>query len=327
MEIRWLSRRDVESLSIGMSEVLAAVERGFRLKGEGEVELPSKIGVHTRKDCFLHAMPCFLGGEADRVGMKWVCGYPPNQAKGLPYITGVMLLNDPETGFPLAVMDASWITAWRTGAASGVCAKYLASPEASRVGMVGLGVQARTNLLAMREVLPSLRTVRIYDLFRAQTERFRADMEPLLPGVTFEEAGDPISAVEDADVAITCCPIVAEPERFIPAEALKADSLAISVDYDAAFCADVMADADAFVCDDRNQYLETQAHGVYFQRDYPTDEGIYADMGDLCAGTRPALRRGRRAAVLMGIASHDVMTASLILERAQAAGVGTLLEL
>jgi ornithine cyclodeaminase/alanine dehydrogenase len=272
-------------------------------------------------------MPCFLGGETDKAGLKWVGGYPPNQAKELPYITGIMLLNDPETGFPLAAMDASWITAWRTGAASGVCARHMASPDASAVGMVGLGVQARTNLLAMKEVLPNLKDVRIYDLYRGQIERFRADMAPLLPGVRFEAAQDPISAMEGADVAITCVPIVAEPERFIPAEALKKDSLAISVDYDSAFEADVMIRAEAFVCDDRNQYLETQAHGVYFQKGYPEAEEIYADMGEICAGRVPAVLEGRRAAVLMGIASHDVMTASLVLERAQAAGVGIMLEL
>ena len=119
-DVLWLSQADIDSLGITMLEIMDEVERGFVAQGRGEVEMPAKIGIHTRKDCFNHSMPCFVGGDLDMAGVKVVSGYPPNQKKGLPYITGIWCLLDPETGLVRAVMDAAWITAWRTGAASGV---------------------------------------------------------------------------------------------------------------------------------------------------------------------------------------------------------------
>lgn len=90
--------------------------------------MPPKPGVHPRADCFIHAMPAYVRGAVEAAGVKWVSGYPPNRPKGLPYISGVLLLNDPETGIPIAVMDCAYITALRTGASVGVAAKYFAKP-------------------------------------------------------------------------------------------------------------------------------------------------------------------------------------------------------
>jgi len=134
-------------------------------------------------------------------------------------------------------------------------------------------------------------------------------------------------AVKGADVVVTCTPIVANPNRFVKSEWLKEDCLAIAVDYDSAFEAEIMTKASAFVCDDKNQYLWTQKQGVYFQKGYPTESEILGDMGDLCAGKIKAPRKGRRGAVLMGIASHDIMTANLILKKAQEKVIGKIVEI
>ncbi len=106
---------------------------------------------------------------------------------------------------------------------------------------------------------------------------------------------------------------------------LKPDCLVISVDYDSAIVEDCF-DAN-FTCDNRNQYVWTQEQGTYFQNGYPGADNIYADMGEICAGIKPGVREGKRGAVLMGIASHDIMTASLIYDKAVAAGLGTKVEL
>ena len=100
-----------------MPDVIAALEAMFREKGAGRVEMPPKPGIHPRADAFIHAMPAYIPALG-AAGIKWVSGYPDNQANGLPYIAGLLILNDPETGVPLAVMDAPWITAQRTGAAT-----------------------------------------------------------------------------------------------------------------------------------------------------------------------------------------------------------------
>ena len=146
MEILYLSRRNVEDLGMTMNEVLEVVDNGFRLKGLGKTEMPPKPGIHPRQNCFIHAMPAYVQ-EVEAAGLKWVSGFPPNTEKNLPYITGLLILNDPDTGIPIAVMDCSWITAMRTGASVGISAKYLARKESKIAGILGCGVQARTSLV------------------------------------------------------------------------------------------------------------------------------------------------------------------------------------
>ena len=327
MKVLCISQEQVESLGIPVSEVMEAVEQGFVLKGRKQMEMPAKIGIHPRPDCFIHAMPCWVGGDVDAAGIKWVAGYPINQAAGLPYITGIMVVNDPQTGFVKAIMDANWITAWRTGAASGVCAKYLADPDSETIAVIGLGVQGRTNTVALLEALPMVKKIQIYDNHPGQFEKYRAFVAPFLKGQQIIPFGSAEEAVKEADVVVTCTPIVANPKRFVRSEWLKDEMLAISVDYDSAFDADVMTGTTAFVCDDLHQYLWTQEHGVYFQEGYPREGQITGDMGQVCAGLVKPAREGRRGAVLMGIASHDVMTARLILEKAREKNVGTTVEL
>jgi ornithine cyclodeaminase/alanine dehydrogenase len=326
-DVLWISQDEVVSLGITMKEIVDAVDEGWKLKGQKKVELPAKIGVHPRKDCFIHAMPSWVGGDVDCCGIKWAAGYPSNQAKGLPYINGVWCMNDPETGIIKAVMDANWMTATRTGAASGVCAKYLADPKSEVVSIIGLGAQGRTNLLAFKETLPQMKTVKVYDIFPSQVTKFVDELTPQLPGVEFVVGKNVEEAVKDADVIATCAPIVEAPERFVRSSWLKKDVLAIAVDYDSSFDADIMNNGNCFVCDDWNQYLYTQALNIYFQAGYPKKEEIYADMGEICAGVRPPVLQGRRGAVLMGIASHDIMTGRLIYRKAIEQKVGTWVKL
>ena len=139
-EFLYLSRSDVESVDISMSKIIDSLESMFKEKGEGRVEMPPKPGIHTRNDAFIHAMPAFIP-SLQSAGMKWVSGYPENQKKKLPYISGLLILNNPETGIPMVVMDATWITAQRTGAATAIAAKYLARKESSSVGILACGVQ------------------------------------------------------------------------------------------------------------------------------------------------------------------------------------------
>ncbi|MCJ7606880.1 MAG: ornithine cyclodeaminase family protein, partial [Thermoplasmata archaeon] len=99
-EMLYLSRADVERVDLPMAEVIDAVERVFVEKGEGRVEMPPKPGIHTMPDAFIHAMPAYIPGMK-AAGMKWVSGYPANHGRGLPYISGLLVLNDPETGIPV----------------------------------------------------------------------------------------------------------------------------------------------------------------------------------------------------------------------------------
>ena len=169
-KILYLSRADVEATGVSMAEIIDALESAFRELGEGRVEMPPKPGVHSQPDAFIHAMPAYIPAQ-QAIGVKWVSGYPDNYKRGLPYITGLLILNDAETGMPLAVMDCTWITAKRTGAATAVAARYLARPESSTVGILGCGVQGRSNLEALKVLFP-IRRVVAYDVIEQARDAF-----------------------------------------------------------------------------------------------------------------------------------------------------------
>ena len=163
-KLLYLSQADVVAVGLSMNDIIDAVETAFRAKGEGRTEMPPKPGVHPGGgNNFIHAMPAYIPA-LHSIGMKWVSGYPTNIPKqGLPYITGLLILNDEATGLPLSVMDCTWITAKRTGAASALSAKYLARPESSTLGVLGCGVQGRSNLEAFKVLFP-LTHVIAYDV-------------------------------------------------------------------------------------------------------------------------------------------------------------------
>ena len=321
MEILYLSRRDVESLEISMKEVLKAVDHGFLLKGVGKTEMPAKRGIHPRTNAFIHAMPAYVK-EADIAGLKWVSGYPSNMDKGLPYITGLLALNDPETGIPMAVMDCAWITAARTGASVGVSAKYLAR-EGSRVAAIlGCGVQARMSLRALAEVLPKLSKVQCYDLYPEAARRFIEEMSLLYPTFNMVTCSTPRDMIENADVVVSAIPIITEPKPPLHAGMLKEGGLAVSLDYDSAWDSPAMKECDKFVSDDIEQLLATKEEGIYFGG---IPESIYADLGELAARVKPGRQDEREKifSINMGIGVDDMVTAKIVYERALQKGIGT----
>ncbi|MBT4613114.1 MAG: ornithine cyclodeaminase family protein, partial [Gemmatimonadetes bacterium] len=192
--VLYLSRENVANLGLSMPTIIDAVENMFREKGEGRVEMPPKPGIHTQPDAFIHAMPAYIP-SLGAAGVKWISGYPGNQAKGLPYITGLLILNDPETGVPTAIMDATWLTAQRTGAATAVAARHLARPNSSTAGIIACGVQGRSNLEALACVF-SLEKVWAYDRNREVAETFATDMSAALD-VQVEVVTEPRAAVVD----------------------------------------------------------------------------------------------------------------------------------
>ena len=157
--LRFVDRETVAASLPPLLEQVELAARVYRSLARGEVEVPPKIGVHPRPDAFLHAMPAYLR-ELDIVAMKWVSGYPDNPARGLPAISGVIVLNDAETGVPVAVLDAAEITAARTAAASGACVQAFAPAGWSVAAVLGCGEQGRYHCEVLRALSPSVRSVR-----------------------------------------------------------------------------------------------------------------------------------------------------------------------
>jgi ornithine cyclodeaminase/alanine dehydrogenase-like protein (mu-crystallin family) len=320
-KLLYLSRADVESVSLGMKEIIDLLEQAFREKGQGKVEMPPKPGIHTMPDAFIHAMPAYIP-QMRAAGIKWVSGYPENQERGLPYITGLLILNDVETGFPYAVMDCTWITAYRTGAASALAAKYLARPGSETVGILACGVQGRTNLEALAALFP-VKLVYAYDLKPDVQARFILDMKKKFD---FDIVGveHPEEAVANSDLVVTSGPILKHPTPTIQRGWLKEGAYASAVDFDSYWTGEALAEADKISTDDMAQFNFYLDSG-YFQST-PTP---YADLGEIVAGSKPGREsdRERNIAINLGLALDDMAVAPEIYRRAKEAGIGTYLPL
>lgn len=321
-EMLYLSRADVEAVAIDMPDIIDLLERMFREKAAGLTEMPPKPGVHTLPDSFLHAMPAYIP-SLGAVGMKWVGGYPENQRRGLPYISGLLVLNDPETGLPLAVMDCTWITAERTAAASAVAARYLARPESSVVGILGCGVQGESHLRALAAVLPITR-VMAYEPDREALDRFIAAAGSSSPGIEVTPVATPRQAVTGCDVVVTAGPILREPHATIRAGWLDPGAFATLVDFDSYWHADALRESDKFCSDDPEQ-LDYYRHEGYFAHIPP----VHAELAELVAGTRPGRETPteRTFACNLGIALEDLAIAPEIHRRAKSRNLGTPLPL
>jgi ornithine cyclodeaminase/alanine dehydrogenase len=305
-----------------MAQVVEALEVAFREKGEGRVEMPPKPGIHPGGgDNFIHAMPAYIPALRS-AGVKWVSGFPENHKRGLPYITGLMVYNDVDTGVPLAVMDCVWVTAMRTGAATAVAAKYLARPDASVVGVLGCGVQGRTNVEAL-DVLFPLERVMAYDVSRSSAEAYKAEME-LRFGLQVVVVQDPQAAVTGCDLVVTAGPILKVPHRTIQAGWLDAGAFASLVDFDSYWHPAAMKQADKFCTDDVPQLMHYQEVG-YFQ-DIP---GVHAGLGELVTSRKVGRETEdeRTMTANLGLAMDDMAVAPLLYGGAVEKGVGTWLPL
>ncbi len=321
-EVLYLSRDDVESVGLEMAVVVDAVESVFREKGEGRLEMPPKPGIHPVQDSFIHAMPAYVPGMG-AAGVKWVSGFPSNLQKGLPYISGLLILNDPETGIPTCVMDATWITAKRTGAATAVAAKHLAREDSRTMGVLGCGVQGRTNLEAMLVVCDSLEHVKAYDTDHKALYKYADEMKSQ-HGITVTTVGSPKNAVEGCDVVVTAGPILKHPTPVIEPKWFEEGAFACPLDFDSYWKDAAMHAADKFCTDDRAQLAYYQTVGYF--GGIPE---VHADLGEVVTGRRPGRESDseRTMSMNLGVAIEDMATAVRVLGKAKAKGIGTWLPL
>jgi ornithine cyclodeaminase/alanine dehydrogenase len=313
----YLSRQDVEAVGLPMADVIEALQRMFVDKGAGRVEMPPKPGIHTRDDAFIHAMPAYIPA-LEAAGIKWISGYPGNQQKGLPYITGLLILNDPETGIPLAVMDATWITAQRTGAATALAARYLARRDTARVGIIACGVQGRSNLEALACEF-ELESAAVFDLHSSIAEGFARDMGVALE-LDIEVVSHPREAVAGMDIVVTSGPILKNPSPVIEADWLASGGFACPVDFDSYWHGAALRQADKLATDDVEQMGYYRQAGYFGETPEP-----YADLGDIVTGTVPGREDDgeRTICINLGIALEDMATGIEIYRKALEAGIGT----
>ena len=321
-KILYLSQADVVSVGLGMADVIELLETAFNEKGHGRVEMPPKPGIHPGGgDNFIHAMPAYIPALGS-AGIKWVSGFPDNAQKGLPYITGLLILNDPETGIPLAVMDCEWITAMRTAAATAVAARRLARKNASTLGVLGCGVQGFTNTEALNVDFP-ITEVFAYDTSEESLQKFSQNVASKL-GLRVTPVPNPEDAVQNCDLVVTAGPILKVPHKTIKAGWLKEGAFASLVDFDSYWEPAAMKEADKFCTDDLAQFAYYQSVG-YFQ-DVPP---LHADLGELVADQKTGRESEteRNIACNLGLALDDMAVAPTLYKRAVEMDIGTWLPL
>jgi ornithine cyclodeaminase/alanine dehydrogenase-like protein (mu-crystallin family) len=321
-EFLYLSRSDVERLNVPMIEIVGIVEEAFREKAAGRTEVPPKPGIHPKKDAFIHAMPAYLQ-KMNAAGMKWVAGFPENPKKGLPYISGLLVINDTDTGFPVCVMDCTWVTAKRTGAATAVTAKRLAREDSAVLGVLGCGAQGRSNLEALMVVCESLERVKAYDVSQKNLQEYVKEMTAL-HGISVAPVDSPKKAVESCDIVVTAGPILKEPQPVIEKSWFKDGGLACPLDFDSYWKPETMHSMHKLCTDDREQLAYYKAQGYF--ADLPE---VYAELSEIVAGAKPGRENAeeRIMAMNLGLAIEDVATASYIFQKAKKAKVGKTLQL
>lgn len=322
--LRWLSTSDVIAAMPPLEERLALAERTMvALATPGGFEMPPKIAIHPRPDAaFVHAMPAMLRGAdlfGDLVGMKWVAGYATNNALGLPGISALVILNDPATGIPLAVMDGGPITAQRTAAVSGLAMRRFGPSVEGRpvrAALIGAGVQGHSHLPVFGHVLPGVE-MHIFDLDPRRATAL-AETAAITSGIgrTILETSAR-AAVEGSDVVVTAASFgPAEERQSMTNEWLAPGATVIPIDYATYCAAEVAREAALFLVDQRDQYLFNREAGNF--DGYPDPDAMLGEA--ILAGTpRP---EGRVVVTHLGVGLSDVIYADAILRSAEAAGLG-----
>lgn len=303
-----------------IKDVIKVVEEGFKKKGLGLVNLPPKIGPKLSEDgAFADAMSVSVfrstgirrqgNKELEAFGIKWICGFPENLKKGLPYLNALIILNDPNNGFPVAILKGSWITAVRTAAVSAVCAKYLApKATAPTVGIFGLGTQAYVHVLAFKTILKNVKVI----LFN-HGDHFVRDFKKQFPKEEFQVTKNYHEVVGNSDVVLSATTFPPKISPYIFAKDLKEDVLILPVDYGTRVDPKLYKYLDAIYTDDIAQYNLKSKFRNYFPSTSPK---IRTEIGDLVARNYKRPKTPRRILVFnLGIALFDILTAKLFIEK------------
>jgi len=324
-ETLFLGRDDVRGL-LTMEMALEVVERAFAAHGRGETRMPAKIYLDLPEvGGDFRAMPAHLP-SLGATGVKWVSSHSRNPARGLPAVLAVLILSDPETAEPLAVMDATHLTLMRTGAAGGLATKWLARADTPTVAFVGAGVQSFAQLDAIR-LVRKITTVKIHDPIAAAATRLAA--HATASGITAEILADAASAVHEADVIVSTTPsrvpLVdhADVRAGTHLNAIGADAPG-KQELDPA----LLRAAQIFV-DDEEQAFHSGEINVPLASGALERDSIAGTLGAVIAGRAPGRADDTAITVFdsTGLAVQDMACARAVYDAALAAGVGRSLPL
>jgi len=322
--ILWLNRKEVESL-LDMKGTLKVVEEAFRQHGLKKVQMPAKLYLYfTNHNGDLRTMPAYLE-EQDIAGVKIVNVHPDNPKKGIPTVMALVILNSTETGAPLAVMDGTYLTDMRTGAAGGAAVKYLARKNSKTVGFVGTGNQARSQLMAINEII-DIHEIKATSTSQKQTLAFKDDMElriecEITPKNTIKE-------VCDCDILVTTTP---SREPIVMNEWIPDGTHINAIGADAPGKEEldplIMKRAKVIV-DDIQQASHSGEVNVPISKGLLSVTDIFGELGEIITGRKKARMNDSDITVFdsTGLAIQDVATADMVYRKALKENMGIRLQ-
>lgn len=307
-----LTQSDVRSL-VDMPAAVGVIEQAFAAHGRGQTQMPVKVYLELPQyDGDFRAMPAYFG---DSAGVKWVNSHPSNpQRHGLPSVLGMYILSDPATAVPLAVMDATLLTAVRTGAAAGVATMYLARPDSRSVGFVGSGVQARTLLAALQVEFADLQVV-------------AADRSADAAATFAAEVGGTVGSVQDAAACDIVCTATPVRDPIVQAGWIRPGTHINAMGADAHGKQELdgaVLQAAKVVVDDYAQASGSGEVNVPLANGTLRPEQLWGALGEIVIGDKAGRENDDEITVFdsTGLAVQDVALARLVYEKAKARGVG-----
>ena len=332
IDFLYLSQEDVRDAGgLDIKMAIDAIERAFRMLNAGDVRNPDKIvmvlppGEQERGR--MNGLAAHIGGDWEVAGIKWIPSFPKNPStRDLPRASALIILNDAQTGMPLAVMDGTLISAMRTGAVGGIGAKYLSREDSKKVGIIGAGVQSRTQLMAICAVR-DIDEARVFDISQERSQKFADEMKVKL-GIRVVSSKSAEETVRGADIVDT---VTVANEPIVKDAWMKPGSLFVHVGSYVEEEYDVVLHSDKIIVDDWEvvKHRKTPVLARMFDEGLIKDEDIYANLDDIVAGKKSGreINTERIFFSPIGMAHEDIAVASMVYEKAKKEGIGQTLKL
>lgn len=328
-EILFMKQEDViEAGILDMAKVLEMVEKAFYLEGQGEIINPPKtvfgIPIGQNPQSHFFSMPVYIGGDVNRPGIKWAAESMTNAKTGnLPMGIDLVVLSDPVTVLPVAIMDGMVITAMRTAAAAGVAAKYLAPKGAKVAGCVGAGVIGRTMIMALKQVVPGLEEIRLCDLNLEKAAKLAAEFEGIIKVIPTNDLKE---ALTGADIVAT---MTTSKKPFVKAEWIKDGAMVIQM----SSCEvekGVVKKADKIVVDSWDQMKENELSilNQMVQCGDLDEKDIWA-LNQVVCGKKPGREKDEEITIFSsrGMGCLDIIIGDYLYKEALKKGLGQKLVL
>lgn len=323
-EILYLTKEDVIQTGLSDQDIIDQMKFTLEAHGNLEYQMPPKMALYPVVDSFMHSMPGYVA-EKGACGIKWAECFPDNYKRKLPQLSGLVIVNCPETGMPVCIMDATWITGKRTAGVTAMSAVHLARKDTHEIGLIGAGVQGLEQLLFLPLVLPNLKTIKITDKIAASAERLRDAIQAQFPDINVVTKATNEEVVRGSQLIVSATIVLAVPNPGVKDEWIEPGTLICPIDRNSMWEWKTFLGVDKFVIDSAEEFNFFVSAGKLPQE----TPDIHAQLGEIVAGHKPG-RENDTERILnlnIGMGIEDVVLAKEIYDRAREGGLGRVLPL